>query len=279
MYEGSERCIYVGSSVDPRRRFVGHRGLLRHGIHESLVLQNVWNKEGEQAMTVVLLESCPKEEIREREQNWIDFYSHAYGPACLMNIVKKVDSTYHRPVLDRVAQLSEIGKERWSGEGNPFHDVHRTGDSNPFYGRKHSEETRQKLSEAAKARAARGDVYWKGKHHTASARQKIRMARLGTKLSEEAKRAISERQLGRPLPSLYKPVAQIDTDTRQILRVFESTTRATRETGVDGTSISRVARGTLSKGRRNLTAGGFVWRFVDKDGHLIEPSSTTKPTS
>lgn len=226
-------------------------------------------------MTVVLLESCPKEAVREREQNWIDFYSDTYGLGCLMNLVIEVDSGERMHTPEMRAQLSKRGRERWSGEGNPFHGTSRAGETNPFHGRQHSEETRQRISDAAKARAARGDIYWTGKHHTSETKEKIRRARLGRKLSPEARRAISDRQRGVPIKALWKAVAQIDCVTGEVIRRFPSITLAAEETGVDGTSISRVCRGVIARGHPTRSAGGFVWRYLDDQGNPIPPSPTT----
>ena len=49
--------------------------------------------------------------------------------------------------------LSDIRKEKFSGENNPMYGVHRYGSENPNYGNRYSEEIRQKISEAASNRS------------------------------------------------------------------------------------------------------------------------------
>ena len=49
--------------------------------------------------------------------------------------------------------LSNARKEKYSGEQNPMYGVRRCGSDNPNYGNHYSEETRQKISEAASNRS------------------------------------------------------------------------------------------------------------------------------
>ena len=45
-------------------------------------------------------------------------------------------------------EYSKLLSERMSGEGNPMHGVDRKGKKNTFYGRTHTQETRDKISKA-----------------------------------------------------------------------------------------------------------------------------------
>lgn len=49
--------------------------------------------------------------------------------------------------------LSDIRKEKFSGENNPMYGVHRYGSENPNYGNRYSDETKQKISVAASNRS------------------------------------------------------------------------------------------------------------------------------
>ena len=51
----------------------------------------------------------------------------------------------------------------------------RVGEANPFYGKKHSAETKQKISD--KKKGQKGSML--GKHHTEETRQKISQLRMG----------------------------------------------------------------------------------------------------
>jgi group I intron endonuclease len=64
--------LYVGSSVDVRRRWQAHRRDLRRTSHPNRHLQAAWSKHGESAFTFAVVEECAPELLIEREQWWID---------------------------------------------------------------------------------------------------------------------------------------------------------------------------------------------------------------
>ena len=64
-----------------------------------------------------------------------------------------------------------------AGEGNPMYGVKRTGKDNPFFGRKHSEETKEKIKSANKGR-----LPWnKGQPRSEETKEKIRQTKLRNK--------------------------------------------------------------------------------------------------
>lgn len=63
---------YVGSAVNIPGRWRVHRHHLRARTHTNRYLQHAWNKHGEAAFTFTILEECPREQLIEREQHWID---------------------------------------------------------------------------------------------------------------------------------------------------------------------------------------------------------------
>jgi group I intron endonuclease len=66
--------IYVGSAKDIRARIYQHLGALLSRKHHSRYLQNAWNKYGQSAFTLILLEKGVIERLIEREQFWIDHF-------------------------------------------------------------------------------------------------------------------------------------------------------------------------------------------------------------
>ena len=62
------------------------------------------------------------------------------------------------------------------------------GEKNPFYGKKHSEETKRKISEATKCE--NNPMY--GKHHSEESKKKISEAHKGKHPSEETRKKLSE---------------------------------------------------------------------------------------
>lgn len=79
--------FYIGSSVNIRKRFDGHRTLLRNNKHFSAYLQNAWNKYGEDNFKFYVLEylDCELKTLRRLEQEYLDKHLPVY------NMSKKVE--------------------------------------------------------------------------------------------------------------------------------------------------------------------------------------------
>jgi group I intron endonuclease len=65
--------VYVGSAVNPYRRYQEHRNALVKGVHYSPYLQRAWDKYGESAFVFEIIEPVLfVEDLTAREQHWID---------------------------------------------------------------------------------------------------------------------------------------------------------------------------------------------------------------
>lgn len=82
----------------------------------------------------------------------------------------------------RWATMAEQNKNRRSFKG----------ENNPFYGKKHTEETLKKLSAINKGKPST----FKGRHHTEESKRKLSEAHTGLKFSEESKLKMSESRKG-----------------------------------------------------------------------------------
>jgi hypothetical protein len=69
------------------------------------------------------------------------------------------------------------------------------GEENPFYGKKHNEETRLKLSKSAKKRVGELNSFY-GKKHSEETKLKISKANSGNKWTQEMKEKCSQSRLG-----------------------------------------------------------------------------------
>jgi group I intron endonuclease len=74
IYHNASSRIYVGSAKDIRKRLYQHLGILLAKKHHSRYLQNAWNKYGQTAFSIILLEIISVEKLNEREQFWIDHF-------------------------------------------------------------------------------------------------------------------------------------------------------------------------------------------------------------
>lgn len=119
-----------------------------------------------------------------------------------------------------------------SAGGDGTVGVSHYGESNPFYGRHHSDETRKLLSDQRKGRTGE-KCYFYGKHH-----------------SEETKLLLSTIK--------GRPVCQFDLDLN-LVKEYRSAKFAATETGIYHSMIL----GCCNKTKGYVTAGGFVWMYTD----------------
>ena len=59
--------LYIGKSVNVKKRFQEHRHELRLGRHHNVYLQNAWDKYGEGAFEFLLLEECDRDSLNDLE--------------------------------------------------------------------------------------------------------------------------------------------------------------------------------------------------------------------
>lgn len=99
--------FYIGSSFNIIDRWRGHKCLLRKNKHENQILQNSWNKHGENAFEFIVLETCTKDIILKREQFYIDTLNPKY------NICKTAGNCAGRKFSkETLKKMSEIMKKR-----------------------------------------------------------------------------------------------------------------------------------------------------------------------
>ena len=69
LYNIVDNKYYIGSAVNLRERWLGHKSFLNCNNHHSQHLQNAWNKYGEQSFKFQVLEYvADKNELLKREQ-------------------------------------------------------------------------------------------------------------------------------------------------------------------------------------------------------------------
>lgn len=131
--------IYIGSTVNFKRRKLEHFGELRRGTHCSKKMQADYNKYGKKSLVMSVIEECEEKIRLDREQHYIDLYDAANKG---YNTSKSAFYTT-----------------------DAFQGIDFNGENNPFYGKHHSEETRRKLRETwEKTKEERSG--WKHKEET-----------------------------------------------------------------------------------------------------------------
>lgn len=155
---------YIGQSVNMKQRWSKHLSELKNGHHDNDYLQKSWNKYGEEGFKFYILEHCEKDFLDENETYYIDLYNtmnRDYG----YNLKSGGQASNY--VCDEVkAKISESNKKiyqnsnlrhirsldalnQWS---NPEIKQKIMGENNGMYGKRHTEESRRKMSENRKGK-------------------------------------------------------------------------------------------------------------------------------
>lgn len=74
--------LYIGSTVDFRRRRSHHYSYLQRNVHGNPHLQHAWNTHGKDSFEFLVLERCAPELLIVRESAWVTHYNTmdaAYG--------------------------------------------------------------------------------------------------------------------------------------------------------------------------------------------------------
>jgi len=171
--------IYIGSSVNCKKRIGQHKSALRNGRHHSRYLQREWNKSGEDAFAFDVVETCASEHVRAVEQVFIEYFKsanaqHGYNMCPIAGScrgTKASDET--RRKMSQSARGHSVSKET------------RRLISAAHTGRKHSDEMRARVSAATK-----------GRRLTPEAIAKMSESRRGLKVPEEIRSRISQTLMG-----------------------------------------------------------------------------------
>lgn len=143
--------LYVGSAINFRKRWRNHVVTLKNNCSKCTLLQRGWNKHGAAAFVFSVIELVEnKHDLLAREQHWIDFYVAA----------------------------------------NPAFGYNTAPTAGSGLGLKHTKETREKLSLAAKRRPP----------HSLEARAKMSAARKGKPHSPEHSANIAKALKGQSIP-------------------------------------------------------------------------------
>lgn len=131
--------------------------------HHSKYLQNAFNKYGEVSFEFHVLEFCSKEDLIKTEQKYIDFYSPDFNmnPIAGSNLGRK----FSLETREKIRQANLGKKLTPELKAIAIKNLRPT----PF-GRKHTEATKIKMSEARKLNPPKGML---GKKHSKESVQKI----------------------------------------------------------------------------------------------------------
>lgn len=226
---------YIGRSDQIKTRFARHRYELRQGRHHCIHLQRAWDKYGEIAFEFVIIYECDAIEAEDIEETWLNS-----GDKLIYNVSRLSgggDLLSHHPQREQIiARRNKAARERMSNL-TPQERLQygRPGERNGMYGRKHSEASRQKMSETQRLKMKCGPEHpnfgIKRSEETRARISQIASARTGKSNpfygrthSEATKAALAASRRGK-LPTNVRPVVAEGNS-------YPSVTEAARQLGI-----------------------------------------------
>jgi group I intron endonuclease len=186
---------YVGSSAGSlRTRLIQHRKTLRSRSHYNRHLQSSYNKYGEAAFVVVVLDTCEPARCVEIEQVWIDFFKsadsrHGY------NICTRAGSCLGVRCSDK---CREITGARYRGKKRTPEDRARI--SATLTGGKRSPESVCRMTEAQNRPEVKAKIAASfARPEVREKMQKAWKAQVGKKASDAARAKMSAKRKGKKL--------------------------------------------------------------------------------
>ena len=204
--------IYVGQSIDLRKRFLNYFNLSYLSRRNELIISRAIIKYGYSNFSVTILEYCDKCELDVREQHYFDTLNPQYN-------IQKVAGGSSKGLI-----LSEETKNKIS---QALKGVY-IGDKSYWYGRSMSAATKEIMSSTRKGEL--NPLY--GKSHSEASKELMRQKALGRKYSEETKLLMSSKR-GNPV-NIYE---KCTSEGFQLIGSFVSARRAGKFLGISGSTI------------------------------------------
>ena len=167
-------AYYIGSTTNTTTRFASHRYRLRRGIHNNPYLQNSWNKHGEAAFEFRIVGICPPDKLATIEQYMIDNLRPEYN----LNLTSTNRIGMHSQVAKEKIRNFRLGrklsaetKARISKALVGNHNLSESGRSKIIASNRNR--IRSKESRAKIAAAMKGKKNHLGKKHSEETKRKI----------------------------------------------------------------------------------------------------------
>ena len=192
---------YYGSAQIFEVRCRDHINALRRGKHFNSRVQRVWNKYGELNFRMELIEAVSIDLLLEVEDKYLK--EHVGKPHC-MNIAKYAEAPFRGRThsMETRERLSQTGRGNRGRTGIPLSIKHKHAISNFQKGKPKPNEQRRKMCEAWKTRPPIteetrrkiGDAS-RGRRHSEETKQQ--MSQSHKNMSDETKRKIGDAQRGK----------------------------------------------------------------------------------
>lgn len=178
--------VYIGSTSNLTQRKSDHFKMLRKGTHKCRHLQNAFTKHGEESFEFIILVRCEIDELLRIEQALMDVQIAQHGRQNLYNSspwaarirhteeakelirqskLGKKNPFYgkkHTPETCTKMSVSRMGRVPWN-LGKKATQQHRDNIAKGGIGRRHTQETKMKMSNTHKQMVADGQL-WTSEH-------------------------------------------------------------------------------------------------------------------
>lgn len=202
-----------------------------------------------------------------KNANWIKKHKHEIEIVLIEDGISTIEEAWNKEI-EYIKMYHNLGynltntSEGGKGAG--------CAENNPFYGKKHSEETKEVMSSKAKQHIGENNNFY-GKKHTDETKKKISESRIGKYIgennsfygklhSEESRKKMSISGAKKDMSRFNKKVSQIDKITNEVIKIWDSIAEAAQEIIGDKTSGTRISAACKGKIK---TAGGYIWKYID----------------
>jgi group I intron endonuclease len=138
---------YIGGTIDITRRWQNHITSLKRNEHDNSRLQEHFNKYGESDLQFSILICCNKDELSKQEQFFLDSHNPLFN---ICPVVGNVMGGRNHTEESRQKMRKPMSEEAKANMRKPKSDIARAHMSISQKGKTFTEETRLKLSIAAK---------------------------------------------------------------------------------------------------------------------------------
>jgi group I intron endonuclease len=264
---------YIGYSNKINKRFNEHKYALRHNIHANDHLQKSWNKYGEDAFIFTILEECEIENLAIREHYWATLLKthdseHGYN---ILSTDNKIKIHRKRPLSKEICDKISIrrkGKkhtEETKLKISEFRLNFYKTNPHPCSGRITNQDTKTKISNSLKGKKHTQESkdkmskFQKGKILSQETKEKMKKWRTGRRLSEEVKKNMSDAQKLSCFinPKQTKHVNQYDLEGN-FIREWGSCKEIAEHLNVSITAIRNVCN------FRMPTCKNYIFKYLEK---------------
>lgn len=240
---------YVGQTLrdDIELRWKEHRKICKASLGK--YIYNAYLKHGIENFDFKVICNCDNEKCNDLEEEYIQKYNTISPNGYNLKSGGR-NSRQHPDTIKLISERKKgvPSKVVMTPELRKIRSQNSKGEKNPNYGKKLSDEQRQKISQKTKEN-------WKAKKEAGFVQKPNVMNAMNEALKK--KRESVPKKVKPKSTSNKRSIAKLD-QYGNIIEKFESMIEASKKTNICGMSISKVCRGCRK------TAGGFGWKYLDE---------------